>query len=70
MPRPPYARGKPRAYQEDPLFYLDDDEPIARDLETRSRATMFEVLRWAEAHGYEAVIVENVEEVQDWVYYR
>ncbi len=64
-----YARGKPRAYQEDPLFYLDDDEPIARDLEVRSRATMFEILRWAEVHDYEAIVVENVEEVQDWVYH-
>ncbi|MFE5309731.1 DNA cytosine methyltransferase [Isoptericola sp. NPDC056605] len=32
----------------------------------RSRATMWDVVRFTEAHGYRAVLVENVVEVVDW----
>lgn len=32
----------------------------------RSRATMFDVLRFAEVHAYKAIIVENVVDVRDW----
>lgn len=32
----------------------------------RSRATMHDVIRFAEHHQYDAIMVENVPEVQDW----
>ena len=38
-----------------------------RDAEPdRSRATMFDVIRFAECHGYDGIVVENVPEVRDW----
>lgn len=35
--------------------------------EERSRCTMFDPLRWAECHGYEMVILENVVDARSWV---
>lgn len=35
----------------------------------RSRATMFNIPEWAEAHHYEAIIIENVVEANDWLMY-
>jgi DNA (cytosine-5)-methyltransferase 1 len=35
--------------------------------EERSRCTMFDPLRWAECHGYETVILENVVDARYWV---
>lgn len=35
--------------------------------EERSRCTMFDPLRWAECHGYELVILENVVDARYWV---
>ncbi len=35
--------------------------------EARSRATMLDVPCWAEHHGYQAIIVENVLEIFDWI---
>lgn len=41
-----------------------------RDAEPdRSRATMFDVVRFAEVHHYRYMVVENVVEVQDWTLY-
>ncbi len=53
------ARGRRRAAQRD-LFTAPD--PVAE----RSRATMFDVARFAEHHRYQAVIVENVIDAADW----
>jgi DNA (cytosine-5)-methyltransferase 1 len=42
-------------------------EALPNEAAERSRATMFDVLRFAEHHRYRAIIVENVVEVRDWV---
>ena len=55
------ARGRHR--QDTSLF----DEPAGDDVAERSRATMWDVVRFAEHHLYRAIIVENVVEVRDWV---
>lgn len=46
------------------LDLLDDYVPDT--VGERSRATMFDVIRATEVHGYRAVIVENVLEVAEW----
>lgn len=50
------------------LDLLDDYVPT--DAGVRSRATMFDVIRAAEAHRYSAVVVENVVEVTEWELYQ
>ncbi|OMC00893.1 DNA methyltransferase [Mycobacterium sp. NS-7484] len=45
---------------------LFDDEPLPDEAAERSRATMWDVPRFAEAHGYRAIIVENVAEAVEW----
>jgi len=55
------AKGRKQALQPD-LF----GETISEDAVRRSRATMWDVIRFTEAHRYRAVIVENVVEVADW----
>lgn len=47
------------------LDLLEDYVPDA--VGQRSRATMFDVIRAAEAHRYTAVVVENVLEAADWL---
>lgn len=42
------------------LFHKDEMDPSIE----RSRATMLDVIRWAEYHRHEAIIVENVVEVR------
>lgn len=44
-------------------------ESLPDEAAERSRATMWDVLRFAEVHQYRAILVENVVEVVDWVYY-
>lgn len=56
------AKGVPRARQHSTLFNTPVD--AAAD---RSRATMWDVIRFSEHHRYRYVIVENVIEVRDWV---
>lgn len=46
-----------------------DWKPLPRDAAERSRATMWDVIRFAEYHQYDAIVVENVVEVTDWVLY-
>jgi DNA (cytosine-5)-methyltransferase 1 len=41
-----------------------------RQEEERSRATMWDVPRFAEVHGYDAIIVENVVEAAKWAGFR
>lgn len=45
---------------------LFDDEPLPDEAAERSRATMWDVPRFTEAHGYKAIIVENVADAIDW----
>lgn len=54
-----YARGRPK---DDPSLFDSKGDDTAE----RSRATMWEVPRWAEVRGYPIVIVENVPQVVDW----
>lgn len=57
------ARGRRREDQQPDLF----DEVLPDAAAERSRATMFDVLRFAEAHRYRGIVVENVVDVRDWV---
>jgi DNA (cytosine-5)-methyltransferase 1 len=55
-----YANGVSRKLARRSLLEVPD--PAAE----RSRATMWDVVRFMEAHRYQAVIVENVVNVRDW----
>ncbi len=55
------ARGVSRRRQQPSLF--DDPDPAAE----RSRATMWDVVRFAEQIGYAGIVVENVVEATSWV---
>jgi DNA (cytosine-5)-methyltransferase 1 len=55
-----YANGVSRKLARRSLFDVPD--PAAE----RSRATMWDVVRFMEAHRYQAVVVENVVNVRDW----
>lgn len=59
------AKGKKRAAQQagPDLF----GETLPDEAAERSRATMWDVPRFTEAHDYELVLVENVVEVVQWV---
>lgn len=59
------ARGKPWDGQPD-LF----GEVLPSEAAERSRATMWDVVRFAEVHGYKAVVVENVVEIARWLPFR
>jgi DNA (cytosine-5)-methyltransferase 1 len=54
-----YARGRPK---DDPSLFDPDGDQAAE----RSRATMWDVCRFAEVHHYRAIIVENVEAAVKW----
>jgi DNA (cytosine-5)-methyltransferase 1 len=41
--------------------------PLPEDAEQRSRATMWDIVRFAEYHQYRSVVVENVVDVAKWV---
>ncbi len=56
------AQGKKRADAQPDLF----GEILPDAAAERSRATMWDVVRFTEYHAYEAVIVENVVEVTAW----
>jgi DNA (cytosine-5)-methyltransferase 1 len=62
-----YSAGRKRSRQHPVLFDLDEKDRLKREAEARSRATMFDVPRWAEYHDYAAIIVENVLEIFDWI---
>jgi DNA (cytosine-5)-methyltransferase 1 len=57
------AKGKKKDTQQAELW----GESLPDEAAERSRATMFDVLRFAEYHQYRAILVENVVEVCDWV---
>lgn len=49
------------------LFELDGTRPLVDEAANRSRATMWDVPRFAEAHQYRAIIIENVVDAYRWV---
>lgn len=56
------AQGRKRADAQPDLF----GESLPPDAAERSRATMWDVVRFTEAHRYRAVIVENVVDAANW----
>jgi len=56
------AKGKPRRFYEKDLFGNILIDPA----EERSRATMWDVPRFAEYHDYELIVVENVVDAGKW----
>lgn len=56
------AQGRKRLDKQPDLF----GEVLPDDAAERSRATMWDVVRFSEYHQYEAVIVENVVDVYHW----
>lgn len=59
------ANGKKRNVSQPDIFDASIDDPTA----VRSRATMWDVPRFAEFHDYDIVIVENVVDARRWVMY-
>lgn len=57
------ANGKKKAEKQMDIFESKQYDPAAE----RSRATMWDVVRFAEFHKYEALIVENVCEARNWI---
>lgn len=57
------AKGRGRALYKQDLF----SRPLIDPSEERSRATMWDVPRFAEVHRYELIIVENVIDARAWV---
>lgn len=53
-----YARGRPK---NDPSLWRQEEEAAER-----SRATMYDIPRFAEHHDYKAIVVENVEAAVKW----
>jgi len=51
----------------DSLFELDGTRPLPDEAANRSRATMWDVPRFAEYHHYKAIIIENVVDAAKWV---
>lgn len=56
------AKGKPRRYYEKDLF----GNVLIDPSEERSRATMWDVPRFAEYHDYNIIVVENVVDAAKW----
>lgn len=63
------AKGKKRASAENLLQgeLWGDDKPLSSEAAERSRATMWDVPRFAEVHKYRAIITENVVDAARWV---
>lgn len=61
------AKGVKRQRQQDQaLFELDGTRPLADEAANRSRATMWDIPRFAEHHRYMAIILENVVDAYRW----
>lgn len=56
------AKGKRRQTAQLDVF----GESLPEEAAERSRATMWDVPRFTEAHGYQAIIVENVVDARNW----
>lgn len=62
------AKGVKRQRAEDlSLFEADGTQPLPDEAANRSRATMWDVPRFAEHHNYRAIIIENVVDAAKWV---
>ncbi|MEV0287888.1 DNA cytosine methyltransferase [Kribbella sp. NPDC050820] len=61
------AKGKKRDSDSQPGLF--GEPPLEDEAAQRSRATMWDVLRFTEHHLYDAVIVENVVEASKWSLY-
>lgn len=59
------AKGRKRGQAGHQADLWGSGQPKPED--ERSRATMWDVPRFAEAHGYEIVIVENVVDAREWI---
>lgn len=57
---PAGGRKKPK------IVVSDSGDPISTDAGVRSRATMYDPIRAAEARGFDVIVIENVVEVADW----
>lgn len=57
------AKGKKRDEDSLPTLF---DGPLDDEASQRSRATMWDVLRFAEVHHYDAIVVENVVDAAKW----
>lgn len=57
------AKGKRRKNQLQSSMF---EEPLPLEAEERSRATMWDVVRFAEEHSYNIIIVENVVDARLW----
>jgi DNA (cytosine-5)-methyltransferase 1 len=61
------AKGVKRQRQHDlALFELDGTRPLPDEAANRSRATMWDIPRFAEHHRYMAIILENVVDAYRW----
>jgi len=61
------AKGIKRQRQQDlALFELDGTRPLPDEAANRSRATMWDIPRFAEHHRYMAIVLENVVEAYRW----
>ena len=58
------AGGRKRVRADEPTLFGDD--PLPADAGVRSRATMFDPIRAAEARSFKAIMIENVVEVASW----
>lgn len=58
------AGGRKRVQAAAPTLFGDD--PLPADAGVRSRATMYDPIRAAEARGFDVVVIENVVEVASW----
>ncbi|RFA12129.1 DNA methyltransferase [Subtercola boreus] len=62
------AKGiKRQRTENEALFNLDGTAPLPDAAAERSRATMWDIPRFAEFHQYRAIIIENVVEAYRWV---
>lgn len=60
------AKGRKRDTLQGDLF----DDRLPDEAAERSRATMWDVVRFTEHHQYQAIMVENVVEAADWLPFR
>lgn len=58
------ARGRKRVTWQDSLL---DEKPLPDEAAQRSRATMWDVPRFAEVHHYRAIVTENVVDARKWI---
>ncbi|MGW9020676.1 DNA cytosine methyltransferase [Leucobacter chromiiresistens] len=58
------AGGRKRVRAASPTLFGDD--PLPADAGVRSRATMYDPIRAAEARGFDIIVIENVVEVASW----